>query len=253
MKVSVVTIVYNDVANIERTLQSVISQTYCDIEYIVVDGASTDGTSEIIGRYLSNLNKYICEKDTGIYNAMNKGLQVASGDYVIFMNSGDRFSSNSVVSQICAMVGERRPAMIYGHYHECVGDNIISTRSCRKPSKIWYGPVASHQSTLYNIDFIRHNSISYDENYRIAADYKFSLQTLMLSGGDAIQVDVCVSDFDTSGASNTNMDLGLNEANRARREILGWSPLQCGAMKYLLLSARYAKKYVRPLYNMLRR
>jgi glycosyltransferase involved in cell wall biosynthesis len=90
MKFSVVTICYNAVETIERTLLSVLRQTARpQIEYIVIDGASTDGTSEIIRRYAPQIDVYLCEPDTGIYNAMNKGLAYASGDYVIFMNSGD--------------------------------------------------------------------------------------------------------------------------------------------------------------------
>jgi glycosyltransferase involved in cell wall biosynthesis len=88
---SVITIVYNNARDIDRTLLSVLNQIYDGIEYIVVDGASNDGTLEIIKRYESRIAKLISEKDKGIYDAMNKGLALATGDYVIFMNSGDEF------------------------------------------------------------------------------------------------------------------------------------------------------------------
>ena len=97
---SVITIVYNNVSDIERTLLSVIGQTYPRIEYIVIDGASTDGTMDVINRYKANLAVVVSEKDKGIYDAMNKGLALATGDYVLFMNSGDEIYAPDTVTQV---------------------------------------------------------------------------------------------------------------------------------------------------------
>src|SRR5689334_2229074 len=94
---SVITVVYNNAADIERTLLSVLNQSYKGIEYIVVDGASTDGTLQIIEKYKDRITKLISEKDNGIYDAMNKGLASATGDYVLFMNSADEFYSADTV------------------------------------------------------------------------------------------------------------------------------------------------------------
>ena len=101
-KLSVTTIVYNNVKDIERTMLSVINQTYTNIEYIIVDGLSTDGTIKVINRYSPNISKLISEKDDGIYDAMNKGLAAATGDYVLFMNSGDEFFARDTVAQVFA-------------------------------------------------------------------------------------------------------------------------------------------------------
>src|SRR5690606_12018670 len=96
-KISIITVVYNNVRDIEYTIRSVISQTYPNIEYIVIDGASTDGTLDVINNYRDRINVVISEKDRGIYDAMNKGLATASGDYVLFLNSGDElFDDNSI-------------------------------------------------------------------------------------------------------------------------------------------------------------
>ena len=91
MKISVVTICYNSKLFIEKTILSVINQSYEDLEYIVVDGGSTDGTLDVIHKYSNRITKWISEKDEGIYNAMNKALDIITGDWVIFMNSGDCF------------------------------------------------------------------------------------------------------------------------------------------------------------------
>lgn len=101
-KLSVITIVYNNVKDIERTMLSVLNQTYANIEYIVIDGASTDGTVEAIEKYKERLGKFISAQDNGIYDAMNKGLALATGEYVLFMNSGDEIYAPETVSEVFA-------------------------------------------------------------------------------------------------------------------------------------------------------
>lgn len=253
MKVSVITIVYNDVSNIGRTLQSVINQTHRNIEYIVVDGASTDGTSEIIRRYTDHIDKYICEPDTGIYNAMNKGLREATGDYVIFINCGDRFSANDTVAKIIAAIGMETPDVVYGNYREFNSNSNETSQviSCRSANKIWYGPVASHQSTLYRLKHLQNHGLSYDESYKIAADYKLTAQAIV-AAKSTLKTDICVSDFDTSGISSNNQNLGLKEANRVRREVMGWSVARIMLLTAILLCARFTKKYLNPIYKLLR-
>lgn len=99
-KLSVITIVYNNVKDIERTILSVLNQTYPNIEYILIDGASADGTKDIIYKYKSRLAQFISEPDKGIYDAMNKGLSLATGDYVLFMNSGDEIYAPVTVAEV---------------------------------------------------------------------------------------------------------------------------------------------------------
>lgn len=254
MKISIVTIVYNDAAHIEATLQSVVEQTaFNAVEYIVVDGESTDGTSEIIDGYRQKLALYIREADSGIYNAMNKGLTRATGDYVIFINSGDKLSDKHVIANILKSIGTACPDVVYGHYrevgHQSGGNTGVIV--CRNSDKIWYGPVASHQSTFYSLAHLRKHNLGYDETYRIAADYKLTAQAIKLASS-ILKTDICVSDFDVSGVSSTNQNLGLAEANRVRKEVFGWSPLRIWGLTSVLLSARYAKKYMNPLYRLLR-
>src|ERR1700761_6569563 len=101
-KLRVITIVYNNAAHSERTILSVLNQTYPNIEYIIVDGLSTDGTLEIIKKYSNKIARLISGKDAGIYDAMNKGLSAATGDYVLFMNSGDELYSANTISDVFA-------------------------------------------------------------------------------------------------------------------------------------------------------
>ena len=98
--ISIITVVYNDIDSIEKTISSVLSQTYTNIEYIVIDGNSTDGTVEIINKYDNQISYWISEDDKGIYDAMNKGILNVNGEWINFMNSGDFFYDNDVISKI---------------------------------------------------------------------------------------------------------------------------------------------------------
>ena len=101
-KLTVITIIYNNVHYIERTVLSVLNQSYTNIEYLLIDGASNDGTLEILKQYEGRIGKLVSERDKGIYDAMNKGLSLATGDYVLFMNSGDEIYSSDTVEKIFA-------------------------------------------------------------------------------------------------------------------------------------------------------
>ncbi len=98
--ISVITVVYNDVITIEETILSVINQNYENIEYIVIDGKSDDGSTEIIKKYEHSIKYWISEEDKGVYDAMNKGIDVAKGDLITFMNSGDRYLTTDVFDEI---------------------------------------------------------------------------------------------------------------------------------------------------------
>ena len=167
---SVITIVYNNVRDIERTMLSVLNQTYDAIEYIVVDGASNDGTLEVIKRYEDRMAKLISEKDKGIYDAMNKGLALATGDYVIFMNSGDEFYANDTVAKVFATAPD---AEIYYGETEMVNDEreSLGQRRHTVPDKFnWrsfkYGMSVSHQAIYIK----RVLTEPYDMRYQLSAD-----------------------------------------------------------------------------------
>lgn len=98
--ISIITVVFNDVSFIEKTIQSILDQHYCNREYIIVDGCSVDGTIEVIKRYRDNIQVIIVEHDAGIYDAMNKGLRAARGEWVLFMNCRDTFADNDVLNRI---------------------------------------------------------------------------------------------------------------------------------------------------------
>src|ERR1700741_2610648 len=147
-KLSVITVVFNNLRDIERTMLSVLNQTYPNIEYIVIDGLSNDGTLDIIRKYRDRI-KLVSEKDNGIYDAMNKGLNMATGDYVLFMNSGDEIYATDTVSKVFATTED---ADIYYGETEMINDDgeILGQRRHKAPEKFtWrsfkYGMSVSHQ------------------------------------------------------------------------------------------------------------
>ncbi|WP_285009934.1 glycosyltransferase family 2 protein [Pedobacter faecalis] len=169
-KLSVITIVYNNVRDIERTMLSVLGQTYRNIEYIVIDGASTDGTREIIGKYQSQLAGFISEPDKGIYDAMNKGLALATGDYVLFMNSGDEIYAPVTVAEV--FDSSDSADIYYGEteMYDAEWKSLGQRRHCAPEVFNWrsfrYGMTVSHQAI-----YIRRSiTTPFDLRYKYSAD-----------------------------------------------------------------------------------
>lgn len=169
-KLTVITIVFNNVRDIERTVLSVLNQTYSNIEYLVIDGASTDGTLELLKKYEVQLSKLISEKDKGIYDAMNKGLALASGDYILFMNSGDEVYASDTVEKVFAASPE---ADIYYGETEMYDEDwrSLGQRRHKAPETFsWkdfkYGMSISHQAI-----YIRRSLTEpYDPQYKLSSD-----------------------------------------------------------------------------------
>jgi glycosyltransferase involved in cell wall biosynthesis len=174
-KLSIISVVYNNVRDIERTVKSVVNQTYSNIEYIVIDGASTDGTLDVLYRYQLQIAKLVTEKDKGIYDAMNKGLALATGDYVLFMNSGDELYAHDTVAQVFASADD---ADIYYGETEMIDDagNSLGQRRHKAPARFtWrdfkYGMSISHQAI-----YIRRALVEpYKPQYQLSADIDWIL------------------------------------------------------------------------------
>jgi glycosyltransferase involved in cell wall biosynthesis len=169
-KLSVVTIVYNNVKDIERTMLSVLNQTYKNIEYIIIDGASTDGTKDIIYNYKSRLAQFISEPDQGIYDAMNKGLSLATGDYILFMNSGDEIYAPETVQEVFETAAS---ADIYYGETEMFNEewkSLGQRRHCAPEDFNWksfrYGMSISHQAIYVKLNIVE----PFDLQYKYSAD-----------------------------------------------------------------------------------
>jgi glycosyltransferase involved in cell wall biosynthesis len=169
-KLSVITIVYNNVRDIERTVLSVLNQSYASIEYLVIDGASNDGTLDVLKKYEGQISRLVSERDHGIYDAMNKGLALATGDYVLFMNSGDEIYALDTVEKI--FVTEPDADIYYGET-EMFDENwdSLGQRRHQAPEHFtWkdfkFGMCISHQAIYIRRSFTE----PYDLNYQLSSD-----------------------------------------------------------------------------------
>ncbi len=177
--ISIITVVYNSELYIEKTILSIINQDYAKIEFIIVDGGSTDKTIEIIKKYEKFVTKWISEKDNGLYDAMNKGINMASGDYLWFINSGDEVYSNTVLNEIFQN-GSKLPDVIYGET-EIIDykGQIIGMRRHSIPEKLnWkslkYGMLVCHQSILVKKEIV----VEYNLNYKYSSDFEWLIRVL---------------------------------------------------------------------------
>lgn len=179
MKVSIITIVFNNVNNIEQCLKSVLNQTYPNIEYIVIDGNSTDGTKEVIGRYSKSVSKYISESDRGLYDALNKGISYATGDIIGILHSDDIFYSNDTIQQVVDAFRNSAADLIYGNgQYISKTDNVVKRIYLSKPFKkkyLLYGWIPLH-TTIYVKREIFDKFGLYSLDYSIASDYDISLR-----------------------------------------------------------------------------
>lgn len=194
-KVSVITVVYNDVKNIESTITNVLNQDYENLEYIVVDGGSVDGTLDIIRKYEKNISKFISEPDKGLYDAMNKGTLLATGEWIIFRNSGDYFFERSSISKTFNHYVDRGEELLCGkirmfnHYgYKDFDIPLLSQKT------YWDGMPFWHPST-----YIRRTlqlREPYDIRYKNSADFKFFLKCLN-NGVSYKTIDQIIALFNT--------------------------------------------------------
>jgi glycosyltransferase involved in cell wall biosynthesis len=183
---TIITVTYNAVQWLERTIQSIVAQTYPAIEYIIIDGGSTDGTLKIIRQYESHVSHWVSELDNGLYDAMNKGLQFATGDYVWFINAGDTLPAADILQEISRkirLVSKKSvplPDVIYGETMIMDAQGVsLGLRRLKAPQKLTWksfrmGMLVCHQSFIVK----REIAPLYDLNYRLSADYDWCIRCL---------------------------------------------------------------------------
>lgn len=174
MKISIITVCYNSANTIENTILSVINQTYKDIEFIIVDGKSKDDTIEIVEKYNSNITKWISESDKGLYDAMNKGIAMATGDIIGILNSDDTFHSNTVIEEISNFHEQNNiDASVGNIIQHKVNGQIIRFYSSKNwnPGKLKMGFMPPHPSIFFKKELFNKFGL-YDLGFKIGADYE---------------------------------------------------------------------------------
>lgn len=227
MALSIITINRNNAAGLEKTMNSVLSQSYSDFEYVVVDGASTDNSVDVIRRFSIQFGdrlKWVSEPDKGIYNAMNKGIRMASGDYVEFLNSGDCLVAEDVVLKMFTVLDkEGYPSILYGNMLKNLPDGTIMKDKCFAGQDItflgFYTGSLNHSPAYIDRSLFDKYGL-YDENLKIVSDWKWYLQAIIFGGEKPMYTDVDVTLFDMNGISETNKDLDKKERRQVLEELI---------------------------------
>ncbi len=223
MKLSIITINRNNAQGLKKTMQSVVEQTSNDIEYIVVDGASTDESVDIIKSFADQrLIRWVSERDNGIYNAMNKGIGMAQGEYVMILNSGDYLATPQVIEQMNEkLVDKGQPDILYGNMIKIWPDG--KTRRDYQLS-VNYSLFDFYQSTL-NPDgtYIRRSLFQqfglFDETMKICSDWAWMLKTIGLGGVKPSRVNIDTLYFDMTGVSESG-ERSRQTIQKERRQVL---------------------------------
>lgn len=196
-KLSIITINYNNADGLKKTIQSVISQTYRNFEYIVIDGDSSDNSKNIADQNLSNIDYYRSEKDTGIYNAMNKGIEASKGEYLLFLNSGDSLNGKDALNDFISH-NDFHGDIIYGDYKFEKGEKIFPD----KLSPLFFMRSSlPHQSTFFKKDVFDKMGL-YEENYSIVSDRAFFIKCFLSNQFIFKHINYSLAVYDLSGVSN---------------------------------------------------
>lgn len=177
--ISIITVTFNAEAYLEETINSVLSQTYKNIEYIIIDGGSIDKTVDIIKKYENKISYWVSEKDNGIYDAMNKGITVSNGEWLNFLNGGDKYYHNEVLTDIFKKNETSQHELIYGDFHIVGKDNspirVLKAEKLNKKS-VQKGMIVNHQSI-----FIRKDKVPfYDLKYKYKAEWNWLIDILYI-------------------------------------------------------------------------
>lgn len=200
MLISIITVTYNNIKGLESTIKSVDSQTNKNFEFIVVDGASSDGSLELIKKYDHVITRWLSEPDSGIYNAMNKGVKMATGEYCLFMNSGDLLYSSTTMEEL---ISQNLDAdFVEGRI--AFGNSPGKYSNPPKKRTLWsyiYGFNNCHQASLISRELLLR--IPYDESYKIAADLKFNMEAIICNNCSYKTIDTIVCNYEVGGRSAT--------------------------------------------------
>lgn len=223
---SIITINYNNAEGLEKTLASVDVQTSKDFEHIIVDGASTDGSVEIIKKHDDGKVRriWVSEKDNGIYNAMNKGIRMAHGRYLQFLNSGDCLASDDVVETMYGKLCENAyPCILYGNMlKDNVKGQIIRDKGFAGQEITFLGfyrGTLNHSPAYISKKLFEKYGL-YDESLKIVADWKWYMQAIIFGGENPVYADLDVSIFDMHGISETNKELDKKERDEVLNSLL---------------------------------
>lgn len=243
---TIITVCLNIASTIRRTCESIVNQTFQDFQWIVVDGASTDGTLDILKEYSSRIDILISEPDKGIYNAMNKGIKLATGEYINFMNGGDEFYNNEVLQEVF----DTNPTadVIYGDEYKIKGEKkyLFKNWESVTPELLYQRYGIAHQSSFTKTIVLK--KYGFNENYKISADYDFFIK-ICKKGYSFIKIATIVNLFYEDGISVTNQQIvdseysDIKKKHFRKRFYLDSYPKVASIIEFLHNSIRYPRYF----------
>jgi putative colanic acid biosynthesis glycosyltransferase len=244
--VSVITVSYNTAASLESTIQSVLGQQGIAVEYILIDGGSTDGTAEILDRYRDRLSYCHSEPDQGVYDAMNKGMDAATGDWLFFIGADDRFAHDNTLSEMWQYLADRQMDwqnfdLVFGDVRYLAGETLVRRYNSRFDTSLYLKNRLHHQGAFYRRESLK--EWRYDPSLRAFADYELNLK-LYLAKIRSVKVPMVLADCQVGGLSGRVLWSGWQEEMTVRHRHLGkWVSFPSDAFGAL----RYGLKQVQKL------
>lgn len=235
-KVSIITVVRNGVETIEQTIQSVLGQTYKNIEYIIIDGLSTDGTSQIVEKYQNSTVLYISEKDNGIFDAMNKGIRYATGEIIGIINSDDWYEQDAVERAV-ALYEQNGADIVHGRMETVFQDGSKKRSPILPLEMIWHEMVVAHPSVFVKKSIYEKYGM-FNTEYKVAADYELVLR-FFCNHVKFCFIDAVMAYFRHGGFSNRNRGRMIEEHRDICLSYADLCPDKTGLME--LIKKRYAK------------
>lgn len=247
---SVITIALNNLPGLVETKSSTEGQSFQDFQWIIIDGGSHDGTHELLRRLDRPNLVWVSEPDRGLFDAMNKGLNLACGRYIIFMNSGDRFASKDVLKRLDTLIAQAgAPDFIFGDAFEENAQRQLLLKPAMPPREIRRGMFTHHQAMIYARKAI--GAARYDSRFRVAADYHFTCR-MLAKGVRTLRASFPISVNKRAGFSETNARIGRQENLAIQREILRVGPIRRAYNYASFLASAALRTHMRGLYDRIR-
>jgi len=247
---SIITVCLNDREGLERTYRSINSQGFDDFEWVVIDGSSEDGTVAFLRNLDGSHVHWISEPDDGLYDAMNKGIDRATGEYLLFLNAGDELAAANVLEKTAeAIKAGDRPDFLYGNSFERTTDDQLLHKKSGPHTRIWYGMFTHHQSIFYRCETV--GTLRYRLEYPICSDYAFTGEVLARSA-NIIQLPFEVSIFAQGGLSSRSFYPGEKDYWGIKRDVLHHSLASRIFTRCAHECMRFVKLYMPAIYRWLR-
>ena len=248
MKLSIVTICKNDVVGLEKTYKSILSQVCCEYEWVVVDGASHDETVSFLKNVNNNKCVWITEPDESLYDAMNKGIKLSTGKFIVFLNSGDVFADENVVNVVANEISneKRDIKLLYGSSIDVALNGQQFYRKSRNVKSYWKSMITQHQAVIFKTELLKNKG--YDTKYKLSSDYALICEIITKYPNQILQLDRVICKYQLGGLSYVHRLQALKEDFEIRKSIVKLPIIVVYGLHWLHYIHHFLKKHIWWLY-----